>query len=352
MIRAIVVDDSAFMRKAISTMLQSDAGIEVVATARNGREGVELVAKHKPDVVTMDVEMPEMDGLTALRRIMAETPTHVIMISSLTTDGSHAALTAMKFGAADVFAKEASTISLNITKLQPELVERVKALAQAGKKRFASKAAPGSACVRADAPAFKPGQFDLLCIGSSTGGPPVLEQVLRAVPASFRGPVIAAQHMPEMFTRSMAERLGEQCGLPVKHVENGMPLAGGVIHICPGGKNTHIRRGAGGRMTLLCNQEPAGTLYKPSVDVLLSTAAAAAGARTLAIILTGMGDDGVRGARELHAKGGVILAQNEETCVVYGMPRAVVVENLAMAALPPAGLARSLSTLGAAQAAA
>lgn len=340
--RVLVVDDSAFMRKAICNMLADEPRITVVGQAANGAEGLRLVRELKPDVVTMDIEMPIMDGLTALGRIMDECPTHVIMISSLTTEGSHAALAALKAGAADVMAKDASHVSLSIVRLKDGLIGRIVALA--GARRPRRRRLEGTDTLpRPDAQPvhFRPGQFDLICIGSSTGGPPILESILVGMPNPMGAVVLVAQHMPELFTQSMAERLERACGLKVVHARDGMTAERDTIHIAPGGKNMQIRKTAAGRWTLSVGEEPK-TLYRPSVDVLFHSAAEAAGGRTLGVVLTGMGDDGSRGAKTIRDKGGVILAQNEETCVVYGMPRAVTITGLSAASLSPPGLLASI----------
>lgn len=353
-LRVLVVDDSAFMRKAISTMLAEDEEIEIVGIARNGREGLEMAASLQPDAVTMDIEMPEMDGLTALRRIMAECPVNVIMLSSLTTEGSHAALTALSLGAADVLAKEQSHVSLGIVKLKGELLRRIKSLGRTRPPRRAVAAACGhstrTVASASHAPVkpdrLLPPRLELICIGSSTGGPPVVERILREVPEGFRAPIVIAQHMPEVFTRSMSERLAQICRVPVHHLEHGSAITPGAIHICPGGQNTHLRR-VGGKLIAVVNKEPANTIYYPSADVLFQTAAASAGAGCLGIVLTGIGDDGARGAEELKHAGGVVIGQSAETCVVYGMPRSVYERGLTSAMLSPQELASLIGAAGA-----
>ncbi len=345
-VRAVVVDDSAFMRKAISSMLADDPEVEVVGVARNGAEGVKMARELRPDVMTMDIEMPEMDGLTALQQIMAECPTHVIMLSSLTTEGSHAALAAMSHGAADVLAKEQSSVSLNIVKIKDDLLRRVKTL---GRSRPARRLLAPAGAARMRPQPLLPARLDLVCIGSSTGGPPVVERLLKAVPADFPAPIVVAQHMPEVFTKSMAERLGTICKVPVTHLAQGAALAPGRIHVCPGGQNTHLRRAVmNGRTTysVTVNREPASTIYYPSVDALLFSAATSAGANVLSIILTGMGEDGAKGAAALKQAGGVVLGQSAETCVVYGMPRAVCEKGIAAAMMTPEELADVLASAG------
>jgi two-component system chemotaxis response regulator CheB len=346
--RVLVVDDSAFMRRAMTQMLTSDPAVEVVAAARNGKEGVELAKKHQPDVITLDIEMPEMDGLTALRHIMRDCPTQVLMVSSLTTAGSHASLTALKLGAADVLAKDMSQISLSVTNIRDELLRLVKALGAAPRLHRAKHAAhaPDSPQAVAAAPTYRPGAFDAVCIGSSTGGPPVLETLIAAIPESIKTPVVIAQHMPELFTRSMAERFDEVSPLKVVHAADGMPLQNGHIYIAPGGRNIHLEKVSLAQNRIRVNDEPKDAIYRPSVDALFASAAVAVGKRTLAIVLTGIGEDGLIGARDLHAKGAVILAQSAESCVVYGMPKAVTQAALIQASLNPTQLAATLASLG------
>ena len=341
--RVLVVDDSAFMRRAMTQMLTSDPHIEVVGTGRNGKEGLALAKSLEPDVITMDIEMPEMDGLTALRRIMQECPTQVMMVSSLTTEGSHVALQALKLGAADVLAKDNSQVSLTITNIQQDLINRVRALALSKKH---SRHKPVFADHSHDQPpTFRSGQFDVICIGSSTGGPPVLERILMDLPPSLSVPVVVAQHMPEIFTKSMAERLDMICSLKVVHAEDHMKIEPRTVYIAPGGHNIHLNKLDLARWELLVNDQPADAIYKPSVDALLHSAAKHAGARALGIVLTGIGQDGLEGGRALHARNGTILAQNEETCVVYGMPKAVTENALIAASLCPEQIAASLLTL-------
>jgi len=355
--RVLICDDSAFMRRAIRSMLESDPEIEVVGVAHNGEQALDLVRRHSPDVVTMDIEMPVMDGLTALRRIMAEHPTHVVMVSSLTTAGSKAALDALRLGAADVFAKDHSTVSANIGEMRDDLVRRVRALAVARKPspRTSPAKPAGGSTTRAAArvgpaktetiPDVRAADVDLVVIGSSTGGPPVVERVLKAIPVGSRVPIVVAQHMPRMFTESMAARLDQLCSVKVVHLQPGMPLEPGAIHVAPGGENTHLKRSSSGRLTVRIDREPEGTLYFPSVDALFRSAAEAIGRKAFGVVLTGMGEDGGVGAAELARRGGKVVAQEESSCVVYGMPKAVVSRNAAIASLSPQGIAELLSRI-------
>ncbi|TVQ33272.1 MAG: chemotaxis response regulator protein-glutamate methylesterase [Phycisphaeraceae bacterium] len=343
MLRVLVVDDSAFMRKALVRMIESDSDLKVIGQGRNGEDAVKLAAELKPDVITMDIEMPVMDGLTALTRIMAETPTPVLMCSSLTTQGSRDALKALRLGALDFIAKDASYVSIHIDAIRDDLIGKIKAVGR--QKLKPTPKGPAFEAPEKTIAGFAPDQFELILIGSSTGGPPVLEHILSNLPPDMAAPIVVAQHMPNIFTKSMSERLDSLCAVTVVHGEHGMPLYPGTVYIGQGGKHVHVARTPGGRWSLQIDDEPAGALYKPSVDELFRSGARTAGARCLAIVLTGMGADGLLGARELKAKGGIVLAQDEATSVVYGMPRAVAREGLADASLPPTGIITHLTAL-------
>ncbi|MFZ4428935.1 MAG: protein-glutamate methylesterase/protein-glutamine glutaminase [Phycisphaerales bacterium] len=346
MVRVLVIDDSAFMRQAIKSMLSADGGIEVVGTGRNGKEALELNERLRPDVITLDIEMPEMDGLTALERIMRERPTRVIMVSSLTTAGSHAAMRALALGAADVVAKDGSQISLSIQCIRDELLLKVKELGAAQLvARRPARRDPASL------PEFSHRSVDVVAIGSSTGGPAALETILSLVPAGFSPAIVVAQHMPGMFTESMAQRLDEVCRLPVVHVVDRMPLLPGRIHIAKGGMHMHVRRASLAAAEVAMSDQPATAVYRPSVDVLLSSAAAVFGAKTLGIVLTGIGQDGLAGAKELRNRGGRLWAQDQASSVVYGMPKAVTEQGLVEVNLDPASIGRALAA-GVARAAA
>ncbi|MCC6677822.1 MAG: chemotaxis response regulator protein-glutamate methylesterase [Phycisphaerales bacterium] len=319
------------MRKMISQMITSDPGLRVVDTARNGADGVEKAKLLRPDVVTLDIEMPVMDGLTALRKIRAECPAPppaVLMCSSLTSQGSHEALTAMRLGAADVIAKEPDAIG-GSAGMRNELVGKIRAIAGTARRRPAAKATPAG-----KAPPPLPPGTRLIAVGSSTGGPPVLEHILTRLPADLPAPVVVAQHMPPLFTRSLAQRLDSLCAMTVVHGEDRQPLHPGTVYILPGGQHGRVVR-AGAALRLEVNGEPAAALYKPSVNELFRSAGESLGNRAAGVMLTGMGDDGAAGAETLHAAGGLIVAQSAETCVVYGMPRAVVERGVAAASCAP-----------------
>ena len=361
-IKALVVDDSAFMRRAITTMLNSASDIEVIKTGRNGREAVQLAKDLSPDIITLDIEMPEMDGLTALRRIMRQSPTNVIMISSLTTEGSVASLQALRMGAADVLAKDHSTFSINIHSIKNRLIELIRALAKnnSHKHRKSShltthnqKSSSINSNLRAvdfsklplRIPNYQAKQFDVICIGSSTGGPPALETILTQLPQNFDTPIVVAQHMPRLFTESMATRLNDICNIPVKHIKNNMSLKRNTIYIAPGAQHTHIRKAKLANWYFEVNNNPQTAVYKPSVNALLSSASESIGKRTLGIVLTGIGEDGKQGALDLHKQGAPIIAQHPESCVVYGMPKAVTNANIIDASLSPENIGKCLNKM-------
>lgn len=346
-IRVLIVDDSAFMRRAIQQMIGGDAELEVVGIATNGQEAIVQAVKLKPDVITLDIEMPVMNGLEAIPKLKNATtpPPAILVCSSLTSAGSHEALKALRLGASDVIAKDSSNFSLSIEKIKDDLIAKIKAVAVG--KRASIKTHEAAAKGRIDRThTLQRGAFDLLVIGSSTGGPPVLETILSALPADLSVPVVVAQHMPLMFTKSLAERLDEVSAVSVIHGEQGMPLHPGTVYIGQGGKHVRVNKSLGGKLTLEISPEPAAALYKPAVNELYASAAKASGSRCAAVILTGMGDDGAIGAKDLRAKGALILAQDLESCVVYGMPKAVAQAGLADASLPPADIATILATLG------
>ena len=348
MIRVLIVDDSAFMRKAIEIILVKDPEIEIVGKASNGLEALELVEKLDPDVITMDVEMPRMDGITAVGRIMSTRPKPILMISSITTAGAETTLRAMEAGAVDFISKPASRVSLDIINLECEIQTKVKAVARrrppllwaprpvpgvTGSPALATgvKASPSS--VSAEKPHIVSRPIgrqvrDLVSIGVSTGGPPAVQKVLSALPKDFPAPIVIAQHMPAAFTGPFARRLDGNCQISVKEVESGERLQNGCAYVAPGGR--HIRVEAKlSTMTVYVTDDPKEALYKPSANVLHESVGNALGARALGVQMTGMGNDGLEGIRVLKAKGGMAFAQSDATCVVYGMPKAIVDAGLA-----------------------
>jgi two-component system chemotaxis response regulator CheB len=343
-IRVMIVDDSPFMRKALERMLQAP-DIEVVGTARDGLDALEKIPQLNPDIVTLDVEMPRLDGLGCLKRIMAEMPRAVLMVSSLTHDGAQATLEALAFGALDFIPKESSLASASILQIQQDLQEKVRKLARSPRFRSNRPALPAaprpgltpaapstSPSLAAPLPAALPTaqarlgalngpMAELLTIGCSTGGPKALQDLLPGLPKNLPVPCLIVQHMPGTFTKAFAERLNGLCQVEVKEAEHGEATRPGVVYIAPGGQHMLYRqRGLSGIIEL--SAEPASSLHKPSVDVLFQSIAENCSRQVLAMILTGMGSDGTRGMLMLKAKGAHTLTEAEESCVVYGMPRA------------------------------
>ncbi|WP_163833159.1 protein-glutamate methylesterase/protein-glutamine glutaminase [Spartinivicinus ruber] len=358
-IRVLIVDDSGFFRRRVSEILKTDPQIQVVGTADNGREAVEKNLELKPDVITMDYEMPVMDGITAMVKIMETHPTPVLMFSSLTHEGARVTLDALEAGAVDYLPKNFEDISRNSAELRKTLCDRVKAVARShiqGKPKLAEPASAPAAPTAPTAPTPTPAaakskkiihnlastdavagkvvsynrgaaRHKLVAIGTSTGGPVALQKVLTALPGNFPAPILLVQHMPGTFTRAFAERLHRLCQINVKEAEDGDQLKPGVALLAPGGKQLMVDSRGGGTVRVLEGDERLN--YKPCVDVTFGSAAKAFGDKVLAVVLTGMGADGREGARMLKAKGSKIWAQDQESCVIFGMPMAVINANLA-----------------------
>jgi two-component system, chemotaxis family, protein-glutamate methylesterase/glutaminase len=354
-ITVVIVDDSAFMRKSLALMLESDPQIKVVATAKDGREGVDKIRECKPDVVTLDIEMPGMDGLTALGIIMKEMPLPVLMISSLTTEGAKATLDALSLGAVDFIPKELSYVSLDIVKIKEELVNKVKHIAMSRSMQFrlqrirnlagtAHPAEPRPVQPVVHRPVFHRSRCEAVVVGISTGGPFALLQMIPKLPKSFPVGIAIVQHMPPRFTRSMAERLASLSNIEVREAEEGDIMRPGVALIAPGGQHMTFRR-KGSDIAISISLEPLNTLYRPSADIMITSAAETYNAPLLGLIMTGMGKDGLEGLKQVKRLGGKIIAQNEETCVVYGMPKAAVSEGITDFVLPLEEIAPAMENI-------
>lgn len=338
MIKVLIVDDSAFMRNALRNMLSADPEINVIGTARDGVEAVEKTAQLKPDVITMDVEMPRMDGIDALRLIMDKTPTPVIMVSSLTTEGAGVTLDALDSGAVDFIPKNLSELSINIVKIKEMLIDKVKNIARSRVTRRprSIEAAHPAPIVPRSMPAFATGErrVSVVAIGTSTGGPRAIQEIIPHLPKDFPVPIIIVQHMPPNFTKPFADRLNELSRLTVKEAEEGEPLKPGVALVAPGRGHMRVNRLRGIENVVNISENREEFIYRPSVDYLMQSVAQFFPGRALGVILTGMGSDGVKGMSAMKQTGSRIFAQNEETCVVYGMPRAVVDAGIADKVLP------------------
>lgn len=327
-IKVLVVDDSAFMRRAITMMLSEDSGIEVIDTAVNGKEAVEKVKNLRPDVVTLDIEMPIMDGLEALREIMKFHPLPVIMISSLTTEGADATMEALNLGAVDFIPKKMSYVSPEIINIKNDLIlkinyfhqNRISVLAKL-KRRSKTPTLQKPAITKKEPSQLKPvirkKGTEIVVIGSSTGGPQALQKVIPKLPLNMPVPVIIVQHMPKGFTKSLADRLDALSELSVVEASNGDILSAGKVYIAPGGMQLSISK----FKKLLVTEEPKEILFRPSVDVTLKSATEIFGKQVLSVIMTGMGSDGTKAIKSLADIGGSVIGQDEESCVVYGMPK-------------------------------
>ncbi|CAM3357745.1 protein-glutamate methylesterase/protein-glutamine glutaminase [Marinicrinis lubricantis] len=322
--KIMVVDDSAFMRKMISDMISSDPLFEVVCKAKNGQEAVELVKVHSPDAITMDVHMPLMDGLEALRQIMKVQPTPVIMLSSETAEGTEVTIQALQAGAIDFIQKPSGAISLDIHKVSSNLLEKLK-IAVNSRQNIAM---PPAVSISPKPPIFPKKSGDrfhqLVAIGTSTGGPRALQHVLSEVPQGFPSPIVIVQHMPPKFTLSLAQRLDSICSIHVKEAEHEEMLKPGTAYIAPGGYHMKVKRKGTDYQITLSQEEPMMG-HRPSVDRLFESIATLHELKKYVLLLTGMGSDGARGMQAIKSEGSAVtFAESKETCVVYGMPRSAV----------------------------
>lgn len=340
-IKVLVVDDSAFMRKALTFMLESAGDIEVVATAKDGLEGYDLIKKIKPDIVTLDFEMPRMNGLETLEKIMTDCHVPVLMVSSFTTEGAEVTIKALSLGAVDFLPKESSPLSIGIMKIKDELIEKVRSIYQ--QTSIATRLKRISSIIVSEKKRQKKVTRDkvwspnfevkAILIGISTGGPLSLQKVIPHLYAHLPVPVIVVQHMPPMFTYSLAERLNKLSEVTVKEASDSDVLEPAKVYFAPGGKHLFVNQ-TSGKVTIKISETPDNTLYKPCVDVSLNSMIDVYGKSVLPIIMTGMGRDGLEAVRRLKQLGGFAIAQDQESSVVYGMPRAIVDNDLADLVLP------------------
>ncbi|MBI5587513.1 MAG: chemotaxis response regulator protein-glutamate methylesterase [Deltaproteobacteria bacterium] len=322
------------MRRVIRQMIETDPEIEVLGTARDGMEGVEMALTLRPDVITMDIEMPRMDGLQATETIMEKSPTPIIMVSSLTKEGAKSTFDALDKGAADYISKNLVASSFDMMKIQDELIGKIKAVARKKDRLFGLRTFKKPEPIIAAKKSFATQKIGFVAIGASTGGPGAIQEVLSHLPGDLDTPFLVAIHMPGAFTGAFAERLNNLCKLSVKEAENGEKIKNGVILLTPGGYQTRIKRKGLTDFYIDISDEPRTSLYKPSVDVCMASVGECYPGRSMGVMLTGMGHDGMEGMRLIKAKGGKTLAQSEETCIVYGMPKAVVDAGLADKVIP------------------
>ncbi|MDR2104830.1 MAG: chemotaxis response regulator protein-glutamate methylesterase [Deferribacteraceae bacterium] len=333
-IKVLVVDDSAFMRKAIETMLAGETDIEIIGYGKNGIEAVDMAASLKPDVITLDVEMPKMDGITALELIMKHSPVPVIMVSSLTQEGADTTLKALDKGAVDFIPKEKSYGSVGILKISNELKTKVRRFA--GDKAILHRLKPLSsahtaAVPRPSAPSKRVSSSThkkIVALGTSTGGPQSLQRVIPMLPAELGVPVVVVQHMPPSFTQSLAARLNSLSKVNVVEAQGGETLKPNCVYIAKGGKQMTVKR-VGSTASIVISEEDPKLLHNPSVDIMVDSVAESFGSDALGVIMTGMGNDGTKGLKKLRDRGGFVISQDEPSCIVYGMPRAVVEAGIA-----------------------
>lgn len=351
--KVLVVDDSAFMRKLISEMLAKHPQLEVIGIARNGKDAVAKVIELQPDVITMDIEMPLMNGLEAVKQIMEQQPTPIVMLSSTTETGAENTIIAMDYGAVDFVAKPGGAISLNLNEVEQEIVKKVVAASKVKISNLVKRPytvaetvqETNSELVEKRTEPFRSfnEQIDLLrlkkitkahetfvIIGTSTGGPRALQEVLTRLPSTINAPILVVQHMPPGFTKSLAQRLDGLSDIRVKEAEDGEVLLKGVAYIAPGGKHLKFEKCPSGYAVQLDDTEPPRKGHRPSVDVLLESAASKQELRYVTAIMTGMGQDGTKGMQQLKAAClTTTIAESEKTSVVYGMPKSITEAGLA-----------------------
>jgi len=341
-IRVLVVDDSALMRKLIPAILARDASIEVVGTAMDGAFALKKIEELQPDVVTLDLEMPRMDGMETLRMIMKRAPLPVILFSTHSKEGGYATLKALALGAVDFLAKPKDAAIGHLEAIADDLIVKIKVA-----KRAAGRKLP-PATVPEELPGHKKGSRPALpprrviAIGISTGGPNALQYVLSQIPADFLSTIVVVQHMPEGFTEMFAKRLDECCAVEVHEARSGDLLLAGRVFICPGNRHVMVRRMPRGDMVVLSDGPPVNG-HRPSADVLFHSVAQEFGLTAVGVLMTGMGDDGSEGLGAIKAAGGMTIAQSEDTCVVSGMPRAAILKGYANKIVPLDGIASFLN---------
>lgn len=330
MTRVLIVDDSAYMRYVLKKGLSEDPEIEVADVARDGIDALEKIAALKPDVVTMDLEMPRMDGYEALKRIMAQSPLPVIILSSLSKEGADATVRALRLGAVDFVAKPRGG-GLDFQAVREEILAKIKQVSGLQESKLGMpRTAPTIGRHKAESPVRPRDSRGIIVIGTSTGGPRALYEVVPHLPASLPCGVLVVQHMPPGFTRSLAQRLDEISALRVKEAERGDIVQPGTALVAPG--NYHLVVTKGGQIEL--EQGPTEHGVRPAVNVTMESVALLYGAASIGVILTGMGADGTRGCRLIKEAGGRIIAEDESTCVIYGMPRSVIAAGLADRIVP------------------
>jgi two-component system, chemotaxis family, protein-glutamate methylesterase/glutaminase len=343
-VRVLVVDDSALMRKMIPQILERDTSIHVVGTAMDGSFGLKKITELRPDVVTIDLDMPRMDGMEMLRQITRIHRIPSIIVSAHSTAGASATFKALALGAFDFVAKPRDAAQANLEAIARELISKVKVAAETGVPKYVAPAVTfqsGVTRVKKSPTRIGAAPAKVIAIGISTGGPNALQYLLSQLPSDFPGAILIVQHMPEGFTEMFARRMNECCSIEVKEARSGDIVSGGRALICPGNRHMRLRRAPLGSMVVL-SDEPQVNGHRPSVDVLFRSVALECGTKSLALIMTGMGEDGADAMAAVKSAGGMTLAQDEQSCVVYGMPKAAIERGHVMRVVPLDALANTL----------
>jgi len=338
LIRTIIVDDSAFVRKVVRQMLSSSPRIDVVGLARNGEDALQLVESLRPDVVTCDLIMPELDGVGFVRRQMARRPLPILILTASPQDAERV-LEALEAGAVDFVQKPTALASQELLFIREELIRKVEAAAQTRTQTFSPRSEPKPVLVEPAGAA----NVDIVVLGISTGGPQALRYLVPEFPTHFPVPLVMVLHMPVGYTAFFAEKLAEVSQLPVREASDGCIVHAGEALLAPAGRHLSFKRGADGQVSVQLSVQPLDKPHRPSVDVMFQSAAQVFGRRVLGVVMTGMGDDGKEGARWIKAQGGTILTESEESCIVYGMPRSVVESGLSDASFPLTSMAEEIS---------
>jgi two-component system chemotaxis response regulator CheB len=338
----MVIDDSAYVRKVVREILSRSPFVEVVGAARDGREALDLVEELNPDVITCDLNMPELDGVGFVREQMQRRPLPII-IMSVANETAEAALTALDAGAVDFVQKPTALASEKIFDVSTELLEKVKAAGHIALSRIA--AVPPPAAVPASEPVMSitgNHSVDIVVLGISTGGPQALKRLIPQLPANFRVPVLMVMHMPVGYTEMYAAKLNELSNLEVREAAEGDEVIPGRVLLAPAGRHLTVKRGSSGKIVTHLDAKPFGTLHRPSVDVMFQSAAEVYGNRILGVVMTGMGSDGKQGAAWIKSQGGLVFTEAESSCVVYGMPCVVVEAGLSDKSVALDGMPRAI----------
>lgn len=333
-VKVLVVDDSAFMRKLISDFLSEHPRLHVVGTARDGQEALQKIEQLNPDVVTLDVEMPVMNGLETLKHIMQKKPLPVVMISSTTTEGAENTILALQYGAVDFIAKPSGAISLDLYKIKDKMIEKVLLASEANlrtvkiKQKMSMLPQKQYSKIGVSERNNAIGKKKIIAIGTSTGGPRALQHVLTKFPATIDAPILIVQHMPKGFTKSLATRLDSLCNIRVKEAEDGEVIQKGIAYIAPGGNHLYVKR-VGTSLAIHLDEAAPRNGHRPSVDVMFESLSALTDYEKVAVIMTGMGSDGTAGLKQLKASGNTfVVAESAESSVVFGMPKSAIAANV------------------------